>query len=327
MSEPTRWGVIATGKISSALAWAIGQVADARLWSVVSRDPDRAAAFAAEFGAERHHGDLDAFLADPELEVVAVGTPHPMHCENTLRCVEAGKHVLCEKPMALNLVQVERMISAAQEHGRFLMEAMWMWFIPAVVEARRLVVEGAIGEPRFLAADFGFNIPFDPQARHFSLELGGGALLDIGIYPLALALYFFGPPDEISGQAVLGTTGVDEQLTAGLRWSDGRMASCAATIRASSTCEAMVAGSDGHLRLHRRFWHTQRLSLVRLDGSEETIHVPHPGNGYEHEIAEVQRCLQEGRLESPVMSWDASRQLVTMMDTLRARWGVRYPGE
>lgn len=327
MSEPLNWGVIGTGFIARKLTEALAFVPGAKLWSVVSRNEKSAAQFAQSYGATKHYTSYEEFANDPQLDAVLVGTPHPMHVDNTLLCLNAGKHVLCEKPLALNTQQVKAMLEAARSNQRFLMEAMWMWFIPAIIKARELIDAGEIGEPNTLMADFGFYAPFDPKRRTFAPELGGGALLDIGIYPLALALFLFGKPDSISGTPVIGETGVDEQITMTLTYTDGRIANGTSTLRANTPCEAIIAGTEGYLRIHRDFWYSERLSLFFHHKHSYSIDMPLHGNGYNYEIAETMRCIRDGKLQSDVMSWQASLDLMWMMDTLRADWGLRYPGE
>lgn len=326
--EKYNWGIIGTGNIAQAFAGAIHQVPEARMHSVLSRSQDSADQFSRVNDAVFATASIDAFLSDPELDVVYVATPHPNHHRETIACLQAGKHVLCEKPLALNGAEVGEMIETAKRNRTFMMEAMWTWFIPAVIQAKKLVLEGAIGEPRLIAADFGFSFPFDPAHRFYNPELGGGALLDIGIYPLALAQYVFGKPDLVTGEAVMAETGVDETMTAVLRYPDGRLASCLATGRAETPCEAVIAGSKGHLRIHRNFWRAERLTLTRRDQSESRdYHMPLQGNGYNYELEHVHHCLRDGRVESPVMTWQASIDLMDMMDTLRSAWGLRYPNE
>jgi predicted dehydrogenase len=327
MGKPLNWGLTGTGSIARAFAEALPKSPDARLHSVLSRRGDTAASFAASHGIPHAHTSLEAFAADPDLDVVLVGSPHPFHKEQTIVCLDAGKHVLCEKPMALNRGEVEEMIAAARAHNRFLMEAMWMYFIPAVIRARELVGAGEIGTPGLVIADFGRAVRHDPANRFYSLALGGGVLLDMGIYPLSLAYFLFGKPAELSGAAVVADTGVDEQVAMTLRYDDGRLANLTASIRANSGCEATVAGSDGSVRIHPDFWHSERLTLTRRGRPEQILDFPHPGSGYSYEIDHVNACIRAGRLESDVMPWSASLELVGMMDQLRADWGVRYPGE
>lgn len=320
------WGIIATGKIAGSFASGLQVLPDATLLGVASRNQASAERFGEQYNVPRRYDSYEALVQDPDIEVIYIGTPHPLHYENTLLCLNAGKHVLCEKPLAMNGQQVRTMIETARANNVFFMEAMWMWFIPAMRRAKALIEDGAIGTPHVLMADFGFATTFDPSHRHFDPLLGGGALLDIGIYPLALALYLFGKPRVVTGKAVLGRTGVDEVMTATLEYADGKMANLLATLRAYTPQEAVIAGSKGNLRIHRQFWHSEKLTLD-VNGVSETIEVPMEGNGYNFEAAEAMECIRQGRLESPLMSWQASLDLMEMMDTLRAQWGLVYPDE
>jgi predicted dehydrogenase len=320
------WGIIATGKIAGAFASGLQELPDATLLGVASRSQESADRFGNQYHIPRRYDSYEALVEDPDIEVIYIGTPHPVHYENTLLCLKAGKHVVCEKPLAMNGRQVRTMIETARANNVFLMEAMWMWFIPALRHAKALIADGAIGTPHVLMADFGFAAPFDPQGRHFDPALGGGALIDIGIYPLALALYLFGKPSAVTGKAVMGQTGVDEVMTATLEYADGKMANLTATLRASTPCEAVIAGSKGNLRIHRQFWHSEKLTL-EVDGHSQNIDIPMQGNGYNYEAAEAMGCIRAGVVESPIMPWQASLDLMEMMDTLREQWGLVYPGE
>jgi predicted dehydrogenase len=327
MSDPLNWGLIGTGSIARAFAEAIPASADAALLSVLSREDSTARTFAAKHQVPRTYTSLQAFAEDPDLDVVLVGSPHPFHKDQAIACLEAGVHVLCEKPMALNRGEVEAMIAAARANSRFLMEAMWMYFIPATIRARELVAGGAIGTPGLVIADFGRAVHYDPANRFFNLALGGGTLLDMGIYPLALAYFFFGKPDAITGTASIGVTGVDEQIAVALRYDDGRLANLTASIRADTACEAHIAGTEGSLRIHSDFWHAERLSLSQRNQPVRDIELPLDRSGYIFEIDHVNTCIRDGRIESDVMPWSTSLDLVDMMDALRREWGVRYPQE
>jgi predicted dehydrogenase len=320
------WGIIATGKIAGAFAAGVKEIPDATLLGVASRSQESADRFGQTHNVPRRYGSYEALAEDPDIDVIYIGTPHPAHYENTLLCLKAGKHVVCEKPLAMNGRQVREMIDTARAHNVFLMEAMWMWFIPAVRHAKALVESGAIGTPHVLMADFGFPASFDLHSRLFDPHLGGGALLDIGIYPLALSLYLFGKPQTITGKAVLGQTGVDEVMTATLEYANGRIANLTATLRADTPSEAVIAGSRGNLRLHRPFWHSTMLTLD-LRGDRQTTEVPMVGNGYNYEVAEAMKQIRAGVVESDVMSWQDSLDLMEMMDTLRQQWGLVYPNE
>lgn len=320
------WGIIGTGGIARAFADAINEMPDATLLGVGSRSQASADKFGDQYHIPRRYPTYDALAADPDIEVIYIATPHTLHYENTLLCLDAGKHVLCEKPMALNRDQVQAMIAAAQHNQRFLMEAMWSWFIPAVVRAKELVTEGAIGTPQMLLADFGFAGDFDPHSRLFDPALGGGALLDLGIYPLAISLFIFGKPTTVSGKVVIGQTGVDEQIAMTLEYDDGKIANLVASLRANLPCEASISGTKGHVRLHRNFWHSEKLS-TRIGEVEETIEMPLQGSGYGYEAREVMAQIRAGKLQSDIMPWQASLDLAEMMDTLRAQWGLTYPQE
>lgn len=320
------WGIIATGRISGSFAEGLKALPDATLLGVASRSQESADRFGDKFQVPRRYDSYEALVEDPDIEVIYIGTPHPMHYENALLCLNGGKHVVCEKPLAMNGRQVRTMIETARANNVFFMEAMWMWFFPAIRRARQLIEEGAIGTPHVLIADFGFAAKFDPTSRHFDPALGGGAVLDIGIYPLALALYLFGKPSTVTGKAVMGQTGVDEVMTATLEYADGKMANLTATLRAFTPCEAVIAGSKGNLRIHRQFWHPEKLTLD-VEGTSQTIDMPIQGNGYNYEAEEAMECIRQGAVESPSMSWQASMDLMEMMDTLRGQWGLQYPME
>jgi len=327
MTHSLNWGIIGTGFIAPRLVEGLRQVPGANFYSVASRSAARAAEFAAQHGAQKHYASTEAFASDPALDVAIVATPHPNHHADTLLCLNAGKHVLCEKPMAMNAGQVEEMIAAAQANNRFLMEAMWMWFLPATVKTRALIAAGEIGEPRLLTADIGSRVPYNPQTRVYNLAAGGGALLDRGSYPLALALYLFGNPESLTGRAVFGPSGVDEQFASVLRYAGGLLAVGTSNICAPSGCEAVISGTTAHLQMHRRWWYSERLSLHYPDGHARTFDVPLAGSGYKHEIAHVMQCIAAGKLESDVVTWQASRDLSAMLDALRADSGLRYPAD
>lgn len=322
-----RWGLTGTGSIARAFAEAIPQTEGADIHAVLSRTRDTARSFANVYQIPKTYTSLTDFAADPDLDIVLIGSPHRFHKDQTIACLESGKHVLCEKPMALNQGEVEEMLAAARANGRFLMEAMWMYFMPGVIRARELVNGGAIGTPGMLLANFGRAVPFDPHNRFYDLRLGGGVLLDMGIYPLSLARFFFGPPEAIESTAVVGETGVDEQIAVALRYGGGRLANLSASIRADTPCDAAIAGSEGTLRIHSPFWHTERLTLSRRGQPDEVLDFPHAGSAYRYEIEHVNACIRSGLLESDVMPWSTSQDLVRIMDSLRKQWGVRFPGE
>jgi len=325
---PTNWGILGTGNIAHLVAEDLALLPDAELTAVGSRAQERADAFGDTFDVPHRHGSYEALVANPDLDVVHVASPHSAHLEHATMALEAGCAVLCEKPLALNAEQAERLIATARRRDQFLMEAMWTRFLPVMDDVRRLVHDDRVlGDVHLLRADIGVARPFDPTHRLFDPALGGGALLDLGVYPIAFAFDLFGPPDAVTSSAVLGETGVDEQCAAVLQYDDGTQAVWHASVRADAGRTCALAGPDGRLRGTRAWWKGAPFELIRNDGSTETWARPYAGNGYQFEAAHVMRCLHEGRTESPVMPLDESHALLQTMDALRDEWGVTYPTE
>ena len=334
------WGLIGAGGISDQLARALSHVPEARLVAVGSRDVAKAQAFIAQpRGTEaasepvRAHGSYQALVDDPEVDVVYIGTPHPDHIESMRLALAAGKAVLCEKPFTLNRRQAEEAVALARRHDAFLMEAMWMRYVPAMVELKRLVASGAIGEPVAVSADFGFSASGLP-ATHRALDpkLAGGGLLDIGIYPLNFAAFVLGDVVAAQADAVLGPTGVDVHTVFNLRHAGGRLSQGMCSLRSTTGCHATVLGTDGRIDVAPPFYAAQQLHVARgtrpwEETPIEVVDKPWRGNRYVHQVEEVHRCLRAGLAESPVMPLDETVALVGWMDAMRAQFGLRYPGE
>jgi predicted dehydrogenase len=330
MTEIIRWGILGTGNIAHQFARGLAVLPDAALVAVGSRAQETADAFAKEFGVPHSHATYETLAADPEVDAIYVSTPHPFHHENTLLCLNAGKHVLCEKPFAMNAAQAREMITTARSRSRFLMDAVWTRFLPAMVKVRELLSENAIGELRMLLADFGFRAQFNPEGRLFNPQLGGGALLDVGIYTVQLAsMVMGGPPTEIAAKATLGETGVDEQSAMTFAYPGGQLAQLSCAIRTATNQMAWIYGTEGRMHLHSPWWRGTKVTVWQAGGPESgTLYdLPFEGNGYNYEAAEVMRCIREGRLESDVMPLDETLELMETLDAARAQWGLRYPVE
>jgi predicted dehydrogenase len=334
MARSIGWGLLGTGAICKAMAQALALVPGARLAAVGSREPGRAQAFIVEQGPPRQHdqprahGSYQALVDDPEVDVVYIGTPHPDHAASAALALHAGKAVLCEKPFTLNGGQAEGLVALARGRGLFLMEAMWTRFVPAIAEVRRLIDEGAIGEPLSLQADFGFACDDLPAThRVFAPALGGGGLLDVGIYPLSLAAFLLGEIEAVQAQAQLGHTGVDVHTAFMLRHARGGFSQGLCSLRCTTPWRALVLGSAGRIEIEPPFFHAERFTLARHGEPAITHELPHTGNGYAHQIEEVNRCLRAGLHESRVMPLDESLQLMRLLDAMRAQIGLRYPGE
>jgi predicted dehydrogenase len=259
-----RWGIWGTGKAVHAFAEDLRLLPNATLRSVGSRQLDRARAFASAFGAKRAHETVEGLARDAEVDVVYVATPHVRHRDDCLACLDGGRAVLCEKPFALNAGEARAVIERARESQRFCMEAMWMRFHPLVLKVQSLVQSGALGSIRLLTADFGYPTPFDPENRLFNQRLGGGALLDRGVYPLSLAYFLLGRPVEVVGRAVLGATGVDEQEAMLLTYPGGALAVMTVSLHSRLRNEAVIIGSRGQIRIHEPFYAPHRVSWTRL---------------------------------------------------------------
>lgn len=327
MTDTLRWGILSTGNIASQFARGLQALPDAELLAVGSRSQASADAFGDTFGVPRRYATYEALAADPDIEAIYIGTPHPFHADNARLCLQAGKAVLCEKPFALNAREAADVIALARERGLFLMEAMWTRFFPAMVKLRELIAEGVIGDVRMLTADFGYRAEFDPKHRTFAPELGGGGLLDVGIYPLSLAFSLLGAPADVVSQVHLGETGVDEQAALVLKYAQGQLALLSCATRTRTPQEAVIAGTKGFIRMPTRWWVPQRF-ILELEGQQEQVFdVPFEGNGYNYEAAEVMRCLREGLTESPIMPLDETLAILRTMDSIRAGWGLVYPGE
>jgi len=323
----THWGILGTGKIARAFAQGLRSLPGAELIAVGSRTQESAQAFGQEYQVPHRYASYEGVAADPGVDVMYIATPHAFHAENVRLCLEAGKAVLCEKPFTLFARQLAPLITLARAKGVFMMEAMWTRFIPAWTRVRELIAEGAIGEPRLLLADFNVKAAADPENRFFNPALGGGALLDLGVYPLAMASWFFGVPEQIQAAAHIGATGVDEQNAVQMRYAGGKLASFTCSFINKSPLNCILSGSNGYIQVPAPWWKAQRL-ILGLDGKDEQ-HIPIPldGNGYNYEAAEVERCMRAGLLESPVMPLDESLSIMQTMDSIRAQWGMKYPGE
>ena len=358
MGGKIRWGILSTGAIARQFAQGLISVPDAELVAVGSRTQAAADRFGETFRVPHRHASYQALADDPDVDVVYIGTPHNLHCENTLMCLDAGKPVLCEKPFAINAAQAGRMIAAARAKRLFLMEAMWTRYLPAILELKRLLAAGTIGAIRMIEADFGFRPEYDPQGRLFNPELGGGALLDIGIYPISMAYLLLGPPSRMTGMAELGRTGVDERSAVVFGYAGGELAVLSFSLTTDMPSEVLVFGTEGWIRVHGPIYRPQRLTIslkkklaanpealpgfVRglgrlpmpaplrrriLARDERSIPLPVTGNGYNYEAVEVMRCLREGMQESPGMTLDESLAIMRTMDEIRALWGLKYPAE
>jgi predicted dehydrogenase len=321
-----RWGVIGPGAIAVGFADAMTMVEGGEIVAVASRSMDRAAAYAERYRIGARYDDYAALADDPEVDVVYIATPQSRHADDTLMMLRAGKHVLCEKPFALNEAQARRMVDEARERKVFVMEAIWSRFLPAYRSLVEVVASGRIGEPQLVEADFGFRRPMEADHRLFRADLGGGCLLDLGIYPLQLCTLLLGPVEHVAAEGMIGETGVDELVAATLRHGGGRLGVIKSSLRVNMTCGARVAGTEGVIEIPA-LMHCPNSLRVLTPACVDEIDASYEGNGLRFEIEEVHQCLAEGRTESDVMPLDETLALARNLDEIRRQIGLVFPGE
>lgn len=319
-----RWGILATGGIAATFTEDLLTMPDAEVVAVGSRSAEAARAFADRYRIAHAHGSWAALAADDDVDVVYVATPHSAHHPAAAVCLDAGKPVLVEKPAALDAAQAADLVARAHAAGVFLAEAMWTRTLPAVREMTARIAAGAIGTPRVVSADFGLAGPFPPTHRLRDPALGGGALLDLGVYPVAFAQLVLGPPAAVTATGTRTPEGVDETVGLLLEHESGAVATLSCSIAADTPRVAAVSGDEGRIELDRGFFAPHGFRLYRADTVEEVTAAP-SARGYVHEAAEVMRCLRAGETESPLLPLADTLAVLRTLDTARAQLGVRYP--
>jgi predicted dehydrogenase len=319
MTEPLRWGLIGTGWIADSFAADLACTDSGRVVAVGSRRTETADRFADRFEIPNRHGSYEALVADPEVDVVYVATPHPLHHPNTLLALRAGKPVLVEKPFTMNAVEARELVAAARAEKLFCMEAMWTRFLPHIAQIRHLVAEGALGEIVTVSADHGQWFAKDPEFRLFAPELGGGALLDLGVYPVSFASMLLGAPSTIVSLIDPAFTGVDGQTSMLFGYDSGAQAVLSCTLSAKSSTRAAIVGSEARIEIDGDFYTPTSFTLITRSGERTRYDEPHPGRGLWHQADEVAHCLREGLLESPLMPLDESISIMQTLDAVLAQ--------
>lgn len=301
MTDEIRWGVIGPGRIADKVIADFVHVDGARPVAVASRSLQRAEDFAGRHGLGRAYGSYREIIDDPDIDVLYLATPHPMHHAVGLAAIDAGKALLVEKAFTATTAGAAEVIDRARAAEVFVMEAMWTRFQPAIVALRELVADGAIGEVRSVQADLGVSRPWDPADRLFALELGGGAVLDLGVYVVSFAQMLLGTPGRVTAAGATFPTGVDAEFGLLLDWPDGRTATLSCSLRGEMPGQARVFGTQGWIDVLPRFHHPDTIVLHRHGSEMETITRPPIGAGYAHELVEVTSCVRDGLPESAVM--------------------------
>lgn len=319
-----RWGIVGPGRIAEKLVGDFVHVPDAEVVAVASRSPVRAKAFADEHGIERSYGSYLDMIADPDVDVLYIATPHPHHHAIGVAAAAAGKALLMEKAFTATLAGAESLVSTVREHKVFAMEAMWTRFQPAVVAARTLIDDGAIGTVRSVQADLGVVRTFDPTDRVFAHELGGGAILDLGVYVVSFAQMMLGAPTSVAALGSLEPSGVDADVTFMLGFDEGRTATLMCSLHSPMPGHARIFGTTGWIDILPRFHHPKSFVLHREGHEPEQFDRPPLGGGYSHELIEVTESIKAGRTESVVMSLDDTLAVQRVLDDALAQLGVRF---
>ena len=328
-----RWGVVATGNIAAKVTEDIARLEDAVLQAVSSRREASAAAFASDFGFAAFHSDnarakgYQQLVENPDVDVVYVAAPHAQHYEITKAALQAGKHVLCEKSLTINARETEELIAIAAARGLFLMEAVWTRFLPCINRVWDILDSGELGDIHWVQADLGFPAPYDRSSRLWDPAAGGGALLDLTVYPLTLAVGALGFPQQVTATGSLNADGVDEQNALHLTYGSGAMAQLMSSLVSSGTRTATISGDKGWLRTGAPLHNPVELTVQPHLGQQRTERFPQVGNGYTYELREVTRCIQSGLTQSPTMSWDDSLRTIRLFDEARAQMGIRYAND
>lgn len=317
-----KWGIIGPGNIAGQFAADLLLLEDAELTAVASRNFDRANKFAQKYNATKAYNSYEALFADKEVDIVYIATPHDSHAELAIKALESGKHVLCEKPIALSYQDAVRMTEASKKHNKFFMEAFWTRFIPAVREVLEKVNQGVIGDLKAIQADFAFYANEAAGGRLFDKNLGGGALFDIGVYPLFLSYVLLGLPKEITAKSLLHKNGIDLQTAMLLQYENAQSV-LQASILYDADMKATIYGNQGRIELNAPWFMADGYSIFK-DGKEETFSLPNLGKGYAHEAIECHVCIQNHQIESKLWSHQNSLDLSKMVEEVKQQIGLDF---
>ncbi|CAN5437255.1 Gfo/Idh/MocA family oxidoreductase [soil metagenome] len=323
----SRWGILATGGIAHSFASDL-RTAGLNLTAVGSRSAESADRFAAEFGVRRAHASYEALVSDPEVDIVYVSTPHPMHAENAILALEHGKHVLVEKPFTLNGAEAAAVREVAARTGLLAMEAMWTRYLPHMIRIRELVDSGALGEIRALLLDHTQKISTDPQHRLNNIDLGGGALLDLGIYPISFAWDILGAPTTVTATATIGATGVDDEVATIFTHENGALSTSLSASHAAGPNTAHIIGTEARIDIDRVWYTPTSLRLVAPDGTVLESYQSHvKGRGMQFQALAAERYIASGDNDSDILPIDETVAIMGTLDEVRRQIGLRYPSE
>ncbi len=323
MTNKLNWGIIGPGRIATKFAEDLRLSSNSALYGVASRNGQRAKQFCKEHHGFKGYDSYEDLIQDPNLDVIYIATPHSFHYEQTVQCLKSGKAVLCEKPLGIDLNEVNALMDESRKQNTFLMEAMWTRFIPATEKLIEVIHNNSIGKIQTVYADFGFKGDLNPDLRLANKSLGGGSLLDIGIYPVYLSLLTLGTPESIKASATFTGTHVDSDCNMEFMYKNGAHAFLKSSFLQNTPTEARIIGENGEIKLHSPFHHTTSMTIT-TDMGKETIQLPYDHHGYLFEILEVESCMKNGLIESTKHSHEMSRSLSYLLEQVKKEIGLTY---
>lgn len=320
------WGIIGCGNIAGKFASDLNLIENATLSAVASRSIEKAEQFATNHNVKKAYGSYNELFNDNTIDIVYIATPHISHAELSIAAMQHGKHVLCEKPLALNKAEAEKIINVSKETNCFFMEALWTRFNPVFAEVLRRIKQGEIGDVNYINADFAFKSNHDLNSRVFNLELGGGSILDIGIYPIFLAYSVLGIPNEILAKTIFHEKMGSDIQTSMIFDYQSAQAVLYSGFTSNSDMTARISGTEGRIHINDRWHHSDDFTIIKGE-NKETIHLSRQGMGYSHEIIECHSCLSQNLIESSLWSHQNSLDLIGLLDSVRENVGLKYPQE
>ncbi|MDD5582868.1 MAG: Gfo/Idh/MocA family oxidoreductase [Candidatus Marinimicrobia bacterium] len=325
--QKIKWGILGTGRMAEIFTTELQYLPMASVQAVGSRDIHKANTFADRFKIPERFGSYENFVRDASVDVIYVATPHSFHKENTLLALEAGKHVLCEKPFAINFQEADVMIQTAHHKGLFLMDALWVHFTPLMQWLKMSVEEGYLGNLGMFSGAYGYAMAFDPSSRIFNPALGGGALLDVGIYPLSTSIRLLGIPEDVVALAKRGNTGIDERTGCVMKTGDGKISVFYTAVINQMPLDFTVMGEKGIITVPGPWWHQDRLIIKPVSGNPQEKTFPFEHRGYGYMAQHVMMCIQNGVTESPILPHSQTLSIMNTMDKIRQAIGLTYPME
>ena len=327
MRQEFKWGILGTGGIARAFARDLTFLNNHIVAAVGSRTQEKAEEFAIEFPGCTAHGSYEKLVTNPEIDAIYVATPHPMHLTNTILALKAGKPVLCEKPFSINSSQARAMVEASIENNVALLEAMWMRFLPHIHQVRKIITSGVLGDIISVTADHGQRLADQGIARLVEPSLAGGALLDLGIYPVSFAHMVLGVPEKVQASAVMTDKGVDASTSILFTYASGAQAILTTTMIAQTPCRAVVSGVNGWLEIDRTFYNPTTMRVHLYDGTTTEYPSNYQGHGLREQAIEFANIVRTGKFESEYLTHKHTLEIMELMDLIRDKIGLKYPGE